>query len=137
MSSQSTQVEIPCGYGEVILLVEDEQNVRGILQTLLERLGYQILMASNGRAALEVFDQQRDKIALVLTDITMPEMDGLTLAQILRQQNPAVKIVLLTGYPLNRGREAHALVAQGMVDAWLEKPVSASCLAQTVSLALK
>jgi CheY-like chemotaxis protein len=137
MSSQSTQVEIPCGYGEVILLVEDEQNVRGILQTLLERLGYQILMASNGRAALEVFDQQRDKIALVLTDITMPEMDGLTLAQILRQQNPAVKIVLLTGYPLNRDREAHALVAQGMVDAWLEKPVSASCLAQTVSLALK
>lgn len=125
MSTPSTQPPESYGRGKVILLVEDEQNVRGILQTLLERLGYQILIASNGRAALQIFQQHREKIALVLTDVRMPEMDGLTLAQILYEQNPAVKIVLLTGYPLNRDREAHALVAQGMVAAWLEKRVSA------------
>jgi CheY-like chemotaxis protein len=101
---------------------------------MLEHWGYQVLTASNGRYALEMYAEHQDEIALVLADVTMPEMGGVALFQALRERNPAIKVVAMTGYPLEA--EAKGLLAQGAVNR-LRKPLSAEQLAQVVSHALK
>lgn len=132
--TQITVGKVPHGRGEVILLVEDDPLVLGVIEAMLEQSGCRVLTASNGRQALEVFDGHRGEIALVLTDITMPEMGGVALARVLRERNPGVKIVALTGYPLEA--EAKGLLSQGIVE-WLDKPLSIEELAKTVNRALQ
>ncbi len=126
--------KIPHGQGELVLVVEDDPTVLDVAQAMLERLGYRVLTAANGRKALAVHDQHQDDIALVLTDVTMPEMGGMALSRALRAKNPQVKIVAITGYPLEA--EDKEWLAQG-IEAWLQKPLSFEQLAQTVSRALK
>ncbi len=121
--------ELPKGQGEVILLVDDEIIVREGSKTLLEYLGYQVLTADNGLHALEVYREHREEIVLVLTDMVMPEIDGVKLFHQLRQLNLNVVSVMMTGYPL--GEERHQLLEQGIVD-WLQKPLDLEILAQTV-----
>ena len=116
----TTPAELPPGKGEVILLVEDSPMVREVTKVILKRLGYQVLTAANGRDALRVYEQHRAEIALVLTDVTMPEMSGIALAQALRDQDPDLKVIALTGYPLEH--QDKELLAQGIV-AWLQKPL--------------
>jgi PAS domain S-box-containing protein len=128
-----TAVEIPNGQGEVILLVEDDPTVLAVTQSMLERLGYQVLSAANGRWALDMYYHYRDKISLVLTDVTMPEIDGLTLCQELRAKNKAVKVVAMTGYPLKE--ETDNLRAYGFV-GWLSKPLNVEKVAQEMNRAL-
>jgi CheY-like chemotaxis protein len=126
--------EIPRGHGEVILLVEDDITVLEVTKSILERLDYQVLTAPNGREALEMYDRRQDEIALVLTDVTMPDIGGMALAQALHKRNPAIKVVALTGYPLES--EAKDLLNQGIVD-WLQKPLNLKQLAQVVNRFLK
>lgn len=130
---QTAETETTHGHGEVILLVEDDLPVLEVTQAMLEHLGYSVITATNGRQALEVYDQHQDQIALVLTDITMPEMGGVALAQNLRAKYPAIKIIVLTGYPLEG--EAKELLDQGVID-WLQKPLNRRELAQTISRSL-
>jgi CheY-like chemotaxis protein len=130
--SPPIEAEISGGDGEVILLVEDEVVVLDTVKAMLEHLGYRVLTAIDGRRALEVYDRHQAEIALVLTDMNMPEMGGADLSQRLGQRYPAIKVVVLTGYPL----EAEELLAQGAVD-WLQKPVRLKQLAQAIDQALK
>ncbi|HXV45016.1 MAG TPA: ATP-binding protein, partial [Anaerolineae bacterium] len=115
------------GQDKVILLVEDNKFVLEVVEAMLKNLGYQVLTATNGRSAVEIYDQYQDNIALVVTDLTMPEMSGFTLAKTLRAKNRAVKILAITGYPLKMGTEE--LLAQGIA-GWLQKPLSLEQLAQ-------
>jgi CheY-like chemotaxis protein len=115
------------GPDKVILLVEDNKFVLEVVEAMLKSLGYQVLTATNGRSAVEIYDQYQDNIALVLTDLTMPEMSGFALAETLRAKNSAVKILAMTGYPLKMGAEE--LLAQGIA-GWLQKPLSLEQLAQ-------
>ncbi len=108
--------------------------VLGVTKSMLERLNYQVLTATDGQEALEVYDRRQDQIALVLTDVTMPETGGMALAQILRKRSSTIKVVALTGYPLEE--EAEELLAQGVVD-WLQKPLNLKQLAQIVSRSLR
>jgi CheY-like chemotaxis protein len=126
-------VEIPRGHGETILLVEDEPDVLEVNQILLEELGYQVLAATNGKQALEIYATHKEKIALVLTDMVMPEMDGLALNEALKVQHPGVKMVLMSGYPLNV--ESSLLLSDGIVN-WLQKPIELRHMAQVISQAL-
>ncbi|ETW98313.1 MAG: hypothetical protein ETSY1_19265 [Candidatus Entotheonella factor] len=121
--------DLPQGQGEVVLLVDDEIIVREGSKALLEYLGYQVLTADNGQHALDVYRSHQDEIALVLTDMVMPEIDGVRLFHQLRQLNPEVLSVLMTGYPL--GEERQQLLQQGIVD-WIQKPLDLAVLAQTV-----
>ncbi len=134
---QAAQKQATSGRGQVILIVEDHLPILEVIETALEYLGYQTLIASNGLEALEVYHRHRDKIDLVLSDVRMPEIDGLILAQILHEQNPAVKVVLLTAYPLDVDQEAKELLSEGIVVGWLEKPVGIEQLARTVNRVLK
>ena len=135
-SERAIPIKTPHGDGEVILLVEDAPSVLKATESMLEYLGYQVLTAANGRSALQTYEQHQSKIGLVLTDITMPDMDGLALSQTLHKRNPALKVVAITGYPLDTTREANEWRAQGIVD-WLQKPLTLERLGSTLYRLLK
>jgi CheY-like chemotaxis protein len=84
--------------GETVLLVEDEPAVRRLTRRLLERGGYRVLEADNGLVALEVMESTPG-IDLVLSDITMPKLDGIALARRLRALHPRLRLLLMSGFP--------------------------------------
>jgi CheY-like chemotaxis protein len=131
--SPIVQSAISAGNRELILVVEDDPNVLTVTQKLLEHLGYQILTAMNGRQALELYEQYTQKIALLLADVTMPEMGGVELFQAIHQRNPAIKAILMTGYPLEEDDQTAAV--QGEI-TWLQKPLNVEQLARVVSQTL-
>lgn len=114
------QAQKPQTKGQTILLVEDNLAVLTVVGAMLERLGYQVLTAVNGREALELCYQHQAEIALVITDLAMPEMDGLTLARILHTSQLHLKILAITGYPLKM--KPSDLATLGIV-GWLQKPL--------------
>ena len=83
---------------ETVLLVEDEESLRKLARLALERSGYTVLCAPNGRAALELADRHRHAIDLLLTDVVMPEMRGTDLAQVLRGRQPSLRVLFISGY---------------------------------------
>ncbi len=92
-------VEILIGGTETVLVVEDEVTVRQIMVNMLQKLGYEVLQAENGQAALQVAMEHRDELSLVLTDVVMPEMGGKALADVLAQMIPGIRVVYVSGYP--------------------------------------
>ncbi len=99
-----------------ILLVEDEESVRAFAARALSSRGYTVLEAETGVRALEVMDEQGGEVDLVVSDVVMPEMDGPTLMKRLRQKNPKLKIIFVSGYAedafrknLDGGEEFHFL----------------------------
>jgi len=86
------------GHGETILLVDDEPHVRETVAEVLESIAYVVLKASNGVEALQLFAAHRNEIALVLTDVVMPEMGGIAVCKEIRKQHSDVPIILMTGY---------------------------------------
>ena len=81
-----------------ILLVDDEGPVRMVAQRMLERLGFEVLLAENGRIAVDLFQQQSRKICCVMLDLTMPEMDGEECFHELRRLQPDIKVIISSGY---------------------------------------
>jgi two-component system cell cycle sensor histidine kinase/response regulator CckA len=88
---------IPRGKGETILVVDDEAFFREVAEAVLFKHDYKPLLAEDGIEALALFARHGKKIGLVVTDIVMPFMDGLTLARTLRKMEPGVKIIISTG----------------------------------------
>jgi two-component system cell cycle sensor histidine kinase/response regulator CckA len=122
------------GQGETILVVEDNLAMRQALVDSLELLNYRALQAANGREALTILEEGQKKIALVLSDVVMPEMGGMALFHAMRQRNLLVPVVMLTGHPM--AEELGKLQAQGL-KAWMLKPPSPEQLAQTLAQALR
>ncbi len=122
--------DLPLGHGETILVVEDNAAARAAIVASLELLNYRVLEAVNGRVALEVFAAHRADIALVLSDLVMAEMGGKALAQALHRQDPALRVVVMTGHPLNQERET--LQEAGVV-AWIQKPPELAHLAEILA----
>ena len=129
-----SQIPLQSGHGELVLVVEDDATVRTALASGLKLLNLNTIEADNGVTALALYDQFGDKIALVVSDLIMPEMGGRDLFQILQDRNPAVKMILLTGHSFQT--ELDDLLAQGLA-AWLPKPVRLEALALAISKALQ
>ncbi len=124
---------VPLGQ-ETILVVEDDLPVQKLVVASLKRLGYRVLAAENGAAALRCWEQHSHEIALLLTDMVMPQgMTGLELAERLRQLKPALKIILSTGYSHDMSRLS-SLKERGMT--LLTKPYEVRTLATTVRACL-
>ena len=85
------------GHG-TILLVEDEEGLRGLNARGLASRGYTVLEAGNGVEAIEVIESHGGDVDLVVSDVVMPEMDGPTLLKELRERNPNLKIIFVSGY---------------------------------------
>ncbi len=78
-----------------ILLIDDNDQIRALLRRILEEAGYFVIDAANGREGLRQFRQT--PVALVITDLLMPDSDGLEVTMTLRRESPHVKIIALTG----------------------------------------
>jgi CheY-like chemotaxis protein len=84
----------------MILFVDDEPEVRSIARLSLEPLGYSLIEAEDGAKALEIFEKRSAEISLVVTDVLMPNLDGLGLSARLHKLDPALPILLLSGHVL-------------------------------------
>ena len=83
---------------ETILLVEDSKQVRDLTRTILEHLGYEVIVAGNGKAALQVLDKHSGSLHLLLTDVVMPEIDGKMLFDQISTLVPNIKVLYMSGY---------------------------------------
>jgi len=126
--------ELTTGNGETVLVVEDNPVTREALVDSLALLNYSVLQAANGREALVIHEQHGDEIALTVSDLVMPEMGGMALMNTLKSQNPAIKMVIISGHPLREQIEDMQL--QG-VKAWLQKPLDLDQLAQVIAQAIR
>ena len=108
---------VPPGGSETILLVDDEQMIRDLCSRILTKSGYNVITASNGKEALELYREQREKISLVILDLIMPEMGGKQCLEGLLTLDPAVKVVIASGYSgKETAKEALTSGAKGFID---------------------
>jgi len=116
---------LPNGNGETILVVDDDNSIREVTRATLEANNYRVLTASDGIEAIAMFAKQSELIPVVLTEMTMPLLEGGAIIRVLQRLNPAVKIIVCTGLPSTKlDAEAEALG----VKMFLRKPFSAEHL---------
>jgi two-component system, cell cycle sensor histidine kinase and response regulator CckA len=113
---------------ETVLLVEDEEQVRGVFKTILARNGYRVLEARDGAHALYVSERHEGAIDLLLTDIKMPRMSGLELAQLLSATRPAMQVLYVSGYAENSKLQS----GERPGVAFLPKPVTPESLLRKI-----
>lgn len=111
-----------------ILMADDDEGMRDMLSLLLSRSGYRVILAENGRQAFELFSG--DTVSLVITDRCMPEMDGLTLAAMVKVASPNTPVIMITGTPVEEGVET------GCVDRIILKPFQLDDINKSVEMAL-
>jgi PAS domain S-box-containing protein len=120
---------MPRGQNELVLIVDDEAAVRSITQRMLESFGYRTLTATDGASALALYLARRTDIALVLTDVMMPHMDGASLSRALREINPAVRIITSSGFDATGATRSST---KADARAFLQKPYNAETLLRVV-----
>ncbi|GAB4367808.1 MAG: hypothetical protein Kow009_04660 [Spirochaetales bacterium] len=104
---------------ETILVVEDEEYIRGLIYKFLASFGYRILDASNAGEALLMCEESKDPIDLLVTDVVLPRLDGSRLFHRLKERFPSMKVLFVSGYP------RHVLMERGLLkkeDPFLQKP---------------
>ncbi len=124
----------PRGQGQTVLVIDDEPVVRSLIRQTLETHGYQVLEAADGAEAMTVFVAHRDDVAIVLTDMMMPVMDGTATVHALKRIDPEVRIIGCSGLP-QTGRERRVVGAG--VDWFLPKPFRSGDLLTIVAQALR
>ena len=113
-----TAVEITKGT-ETILLTDDEENILEVSQDILEAMGYRVFTAGDGNEAIEVYKKNRNDIDIVLLDIVMPNMGGGKAYDRMKEINPDIKVLLLSGYSIDG--EARKILERGC-NGFIQKP---------------
>jgi len=127
--SDQSEKSMPPGGSETLLLVDDEEPVRRLGQRLLTSFGYRVLVAASGQEALDLYRRQGPEISLVILDLVMPKMGGKQCLEKLLEINPAVKVLISSGYSANdRASGAAEVRAKGFIG----KPYDARKLLQAV-----
>ncbi len=122
---QAIQASLPRGNGETILVVDDEASILTITGQTLQAFGYRILTAVDGAEAVAIYAQHRHEIAVVLTDMMMPVMDGTATIRALTKIDPAIKIIAASG--LNANGDV-TKISGTVVRHFLTKPYTAGTL---------
>ncbi len=133
MDRKKDAVESTTNGSETILLVEDEPAVLRMTKIILERQGYSVLSVASPAEALKVAESHAGKIALLVTDVVMPEMNGLDLAKKIQTVCSGLKCLFMSGYTAN------VISHQGVLNKgvlFIEKPFSMQALAAKVREAL-
>lgn len=117
------------GNGETILLVDDQQEVRETCREVLETLGYTVLEAVDGVEALDAYASHATCISAVLSDVVMPHMQGIELACRIKQHNPVMPVILISGYDKDDVLDQHTLL---LVDKVLAKPFSIASISKVL-----
>jgi two-component system cell cycle sensor histidine kinase/response regulator CckA len=115
------------GKGELILVVDDEDYIRTMTSTMLTRHGYRVILAADGAEAALVFAQRAAEIRLVITDLHMPNLDGVMLGRALRQINPEARTLVVSGMTSALGNRPDYKVEE-LGDAFLHKPFKSEAL---------
>jgi CheY-like chemotaxis protein len=99
LAQDGTELAIapPTGQGELILVVDDEAGVLEVTKATLQAHGYQVLTATDGAKAVDLYARHHRNISVVITDMMMPGMDGEAMSHVLRRMNPAVKVIAVSG----------------------------------------
>jgi PAS domain S-box-containing protein len=121
------------GGGKRVLLVDDEPAIREAVAATLMDSGYEVYLAEDGTDALALYHQRRREIDIVLTDISMAQMDGVTLARALRKLDPDVRIVVSSGH---FSKENAAILESAGVTVFLDKPYNAEKLLRSLETEL-
>ena len=114
---------------ETVLVVEDEVHVQRLVTKALTRQGYTVVSAESAAEAITLAADERQPIDLVLTDIVMPEMNGVAMAEAIRARNPGLRVIFMSGYTDDE------IVRRGLLDAemiFLQKPFTVGTLSRTV-----
>ncbi len=116
-----------------ILVVEDETSIRDLCAVILNSSGYESIVATNGKEGLEVYQARHDEICLVLSDITMPVLDGVEMTRKILEMDSQANVILMSGYILTElipdEVRTHCSV--------IEKPFTAGRLLEAVQKCLK
>jgi PAS domain S-box-containing protein len=122
-------VELPRGDGETVLIVDDEPDIISGMSVALQNQNYRVLIAKNGQEAIDSIKTNGKSVNIVVTDLMMPEMDGLTLIRGLRASNPDLCIIASSGLSADAGGRARAQELHSMgVRSFLSKPYTAEKL---------
>ena len=122
------QLELLAGEGEWILVAEDEESIRDVTFSTLEKSGYKVLMANDGAEAVALYAQNIDKIKVILMDMMMPIMDGQASIQAIRKINRDVKIIAVSGL----AEKDRLTKVADYTNAFLPKPYTAQKLLKTI-----
>ena len=108
-----------------MLVVDDAEDVRTACSLILKEIGFETLVANDGKAGYYIFEQAQEQIALVFLDLTMPNMDGGQLAKKIRLMDPHIPILVSSGYA---EEEAMKHFAQSNISAFIQKPFQVEVL---------
>jgi len=122
--------EISYGNGEIVLVVDDEEEILKAMQNLLDGLGYQSAVARSGEEALEIYAARKPEV--VLMDINMPEMDGVNCAEKIFDLNPDAKIAFISGYEIT-GSDEFGDRIKDSIQTFLTKPVELADLSTALT----
>ncbi|HEX8948421.1 MAG TPA: ATP-binding protein [Dissulfurispiraceae bacterium] len=120
---------------ETVLIIDDDIDVRELCRDMLEPLGYTVLSAGNGSDGINLFRQMKDKISVVVLDMIMPKMGGNEVYHALRTIDPALRVVLCSGYSHNGFAGIDSLLKRG-VKAFIQKPFTRFAIAHAIRKAL-
>jgi PAS domain S-box-containing protein len=132
--TQPVEVNLPRGNGEMVLLVDDEPSMRTVTGQTLQAFGYRVLTATDGADAVAVYLAHRNDVAVVLTDMMMPVMDGPAMIHALMRINPDIKIIATSGLNANGGLTK---VSEVRIKHFLTKPYTAATLLKTLQAILE
>ncbi len=119
--------------GATVLVIDDEEDIRDVVEAVLSRRGVKVLTAADGRQALELFRRQADDIDVVLLDMNMPGLSGEAVFRALREIRPDVRVILSTGYS---EQEAALRFADAPLAGFVHKPYTATSLVEKIGAAI-
>lgn len=131
--TQAIRAEVKSGTGQTILVVEDDDSVRLLLDSVLQDLGYRVHLAENGQQALDMLDRL-GTLDLLITDVGLPGLNGRQLAEIVQQHRPGLPVLFISGYAENAATRSEFL---GHRMRLMTKPFTLESLAETVSSVLQ
>jgi two-component system, cell cycle sensor histidine kinase and response regulator CckA len=120
---------LPRGSGETILVVDDEASILSITSETLQTFGYNVMTANNGAEAVAIYAQEKQKIAIILTDLSMPVMDGRATIYALLKINPKARIVAMSGMD---EADTVAKASTAGIKHFISKPYTATTLLKTL-----
>jgi PAS domain S-box-containing protein len=123
--AKEADMDVPTGHGELILVIDDEAFICKITKATLETYGYRAITVGDGTEGIALYAQHKDEIKVALTDMMMPDMDGLATIRELQKMNPQVKIIASSGH--TEGDRAIEAASLG-VKTFLAKPYTTEAL---------
>ena len=112
-----------------ILVVDDEEYILNADKAMLKELGYEVLLANGGREALRIFDENKDRINLLILDLIMPDLSGEIVYDRIKALRPDVRVILSSGYSIEG--QAESILKRGC-DGFIQKPYNLNQLAQKI-----